>query len=61
MLLPTDLAFAYDHFWIEQGHEHFDVVIQLDPKQWVTPALKERRLRRIWREGITAKGDRRIP
>jgi len=41
--------------------ERFDAVIAFDPKQWVPPAVKQRHLQRLWREGIVAKGERRIP
>jgi hypothetical protein len=40
---------------------HYDAVLELDASPWVTPELRERHLMRLWREGITAKGDRQIP
>lgn len=41
--------------------DHFDVVIELDSEHFVTPALRQRHLQRLWREDFTARGDRRIP
>jgi hypothetical protein len=39
----------------------YDAVIEVDASPWLVPELRERHLRRLWREGITARGDTRIP
>lgn len=39
----------------------FDVEVEIDAGQWVTPEIRERHIRRLWREGIVAHGERRIP
>ncbi len=41
--------------------EQFDVVLEFDPKRWVSSAIEERYLQRLWREGVIPPEVRSFP
>jgi hypothetical protein len=40
--------------------ERFDRVVSFAPREWVPPALEERQLQRLWREGLVPRGVREL-
>jgi hypothetical protein len=37
---------------------HYDLVLEFDPNDWITPELRERSYKRHWREGFIRSGVR---